>query len=90
VSIWRDGYRDVWRDNGVWEGDTLLRPDHFAHTADFAQEYLKRFIERYAAALRRVDPGTLIFVEGAPGGKHVGWRKGEASGLVNATHWYDV
>jgi len=92
VSIWRDGYCDVWRGNGVWEGDTLLRPDYFAHTADFAQVYLKRFIERYAAAIRRVNPDALIFVEGAPGGEHVSFGEDEASSLslVNATHWYDV
>ena len=27
VSVWREGFRDVWQENGVWEDGTLLRPD---------------------------------------------------------------
>jgi hypothetical protein len=90
VSIWREGYRDVWREHGVWEDGALLRPDHFAHAADFANAYLKPFIVRYAEAMRRVAPDAIIFVEGSPGGAHPRWGAGDPGRVVNAAHWYDV
>jgi hypothetical protein len=90
VSVWRDGFHDLWRDHGVWEGTTLLKPDYFAHTADFTDGYLAPFVARFRRAIREVDPEALIFVEGAPGGRHVHLAPEDAAGIVNATHWYDV
>jgi len=90
VSVWRQGFRDVWRENGVWDDGKLLQSDYFAHTADFADGYLRPFIDRYSRAIREVDPEALIFVEGAPGGKYVRFTPEQARGIVNATHWYDV
>ncbi|MBC8099983.1 MAG: cellulase family glycosylhydrolase, partial [Armatimonadetes bacterium] len=97
--VWRDGYPCVWQQNGVWEPDAdgqpqLLRPDYFAQvngrTPDFANDYLKPFIVRYIQALREVDPHTILFVEGVPGGEHPHWGAGDPPNIVNAAHWYDA
>ncbi|MDP9379952.1 MAG: cellulase family glycosylhydrolase [Chloroflexota bacterium] len=96
LSLWREGYEDVWKQNGVWgEDGELLRPDHFKGSGGgaqgFANEYLKPFISRYAQAIREVDPNALIFLEGTPGGAHPHWgAPGDPGSVVNAAHWYDV
>ncbi len=90
VPVWRQGFRDVWRENGVWEGGRLLQPHYFAHAADFTDGYMAPFVARFREAIREVDPEALIFVEGAPGGRHVRFAPDQAGGIVNATHWYDV
>jgi hypothetical protein len=96
VSLWREGYDCVWKRNGVWAEDgTLLRPNFFngpgGGAQEFADEYLKPFVVRYAEAIRRADPDALIFVEGTPGGAHPHWGEpGDPGRVVNAAHWYDV
>lgn len=97
---WQEGRECVWRENGVWDLDgagrpRLLRPDHFARvggrSVDFARDYLRPFINRYAQAVRQVDPDAIIFLEGVPGqqGAAFTWGPADARGVVHAAHWYD-
>jgi hypothetical protein len=97
ISLWKDGYECVWKQNGVWtdEGGQphLLRPDHFAQVGgrkvDFANDYLKPFIKRFIAAIRAVDPRAILFLEGIPFGGHPHWGPDDPPNAVNAAHWYD-
>ena len=117
ARAWRPGaahrrYDCVWRENGVWDFDAagqpcLLRPDHFAQVngraVEFARDYYRPFAERFAAAIRAVDPRAAIFVEAEP--THplpcplpLSVRSsdlsrsgaGDAPGVVFAPHWYDA
>ncbi|MEO8392382.1 MAG: cellulase family glycosylhydrolase [Chloroflexota bacterium] len=98
VRLWRDGFPDLWQENGVWTGDggdiQPLHSEHFAttkgHPADFVHDYLKPFIARFADGIRSVDPDAIIFVEGVPGGAHGDWGADNPPQTVNAGHWYDV
>jgi len=73
ARVWREGHDCVWKENGVWDlamdgSPRLLRPNHFARVdgrqVDFADDYLRLFANRYARAIRSVDPDALIFVAG--------------------------
>ncbi len=94
ISAWRDPAADVWRREGVWEADAagrphLLRPTHFAGVRFFA-DCVVPFVKRYAAALRAVDPGAILFIEGEPEAEEpLRWDDPE-SPVVNASHWYDL
>lgn len=99
VSLWREGYEDVWKQNGVWtdEGGAprLLRPDHFANKPDgtpanMADDYLKPFIKRFIAEIRAIHPNALLFLEGVPNGQHPHWGPNDPPQAVNAGHWYDA
>ncbi len=76
-KAWRE--RCLWLDHGVWEGDRLLRPEHFA--GDFANGFYRPFLERGAKHLGRVP----LMLETEP------LREGPAwSGPgIWAPHWYD-
>ena len=97
VRLWREGYPDIWQQNGVWAADggnpEITHSDHFGlvngRTPDFMRDYLKPFIVRYAKAIRTIDPHAIIFVEGAPGGGHLDWGADDPAQVVNAGHWYD-
>ena len=98
LSTWRDGYRCVWQQNGVWtdEGGTprLLQPHHFVRAAggtiDFPNAYLKPFALRFTDAIRAVHPTAIIFLEGVPQRGHPHWGADDPPNVVNAAHWYDV
>jgi hypothetical protein len=98
VSVWKDGAKGVWRENGVWtvkDGKPrLLRQDHFAKVngepVDFADDYLKPFIKRFITEIREVDPDAILFLEGVPGGEHPQWDSDDPGDVINATHWYDA
>ncbi len=101
VNVWRAGYDCVWRQNGVWDFDAqgkarLLRPEHFAvvgdREVDFYRDYFRPFANRYAHAIREVDPQSVIFVEGVPSNidaRHLEWTEADAPNIVHAGHWYD-
>lgn len=98
VRVWRAGHDCVWRQNGVWDMDEngqprLLRPDHFAQVSgrrvDFANDYLRPFLNRYAREIRSVAPDTIIFLEGTPASGHPDWGPCDAPNVANAAHWYD-
>ncbi len=91
VSVWRDGCGDVWRAHGVWDvaadgQPKLLRPGHFAR-ADFTQDFLKPFTERFAEGVHAVLPQAQIFVEAEPFAPPP--KYDEPNKLVYAPHFYD-
>lgn len=95
---WREGGDCVWRQNGVWDFDAagrprLLRPDHFSRVAgrpvNFGQDYYRPFANRFAAAIRAVDPRALIFLETEAGSSLPPWRAEDAANVAYAPHWYD-
>lgn len=99
MRIWREGYDGVWRQNGVWDLDEkgrvrLLRPHHFAQVngrdVDFSRDYLRPFVNRYAAAIREVVPHAVIFVETDPRMPPPDWGPEDAQNIVYAPHWYDA
>lgn len=98
ARAWREGYECVWRANGVWDVDAsgqprLLRPNHFCQVngrpVDF-HDYYRPFAERFARAIRAVDPHALIFEEAEPDVVSPHSPPAEREGRVYAPHWYDV
>jgi hypothetical protein len=97
LSLWREGYDCVWKQNGVWTdteaGPRLVRPDHFARVAgravDFATDYLKPFIIRFIHEIRSVHPEAILFLEGIPFGPCPPWGPQDPPNVVHAAHWYD-
>ncbi|MFZ5917983.1 MAG: cellulase family glycosylhydrolase [Chloroflexota bacterium] len=98
VRAWLDGADCIWKQNGVWDvaanGEPrLLRPDYFARAGgravDFNRDYYRPFANRYAAEIRAIHPGALIFVETAPLQPAPCWSPGDAPDIVYAPHWYD-
>jgi hypothetical protein len=100
VRAWLEGYQDIWLENGAWnindEGTPyLLRPDYFAHVdgrkVDFARDYLMPFANRYAKAIREIDPDAIIFfeVDAMHPDMTPPWREGDFDRVVYAPHWYD-
>ncbi len=98
LRAWQGGRVGVWRESGVWDyGDDgqpeVLRPDHFAQTngkqADFPNDFLKPFINRFGKAVREVDAPALIFIESVPHKGLPDWTADDISDVVDASHWYD-
>lgn len=99
INIWREGYDGVWRQNKVWDFDSkgrvrILRPHHFAEvngrTVDFPRDYLRPFINRYAEAIRAVDPKAIICIESDPRMLPPAWGEEDAREIVYMPHWYDA
>ncbi len=99
LRIWREGYAGVWNQNGVWGLDEkyrvrLLKPHHFAQVngmeVDFSRDYLRPFINRFAASIREIDPDTLIFMEVDPRVPPPQWGPDDAKNIVYTPHWYDA
>jgi hypothetical protein len=98
ARAWLPGFDCIWKRHGVWDLDpegrpTLLRPDHFVRVrgreVDFAADYYRPFANRYAAAIRTVDPDAIIFLEGEPNREGPKWGMDDAPNIVYAPHWYD-
>ena len=99
VRAWLPGHECPWREHGVWDLDGsgrphLIQPGYFREVrgrrVDFNRDYLRPFINRYAAAIRREDPSALIFVETIPDHPLPVWGPEDAPRVVAAPHWYDV
>ena len=94
-SVWREGMPDLWQHNKVWEQVAgkakILRQDYFAvvngRTVDFNKDYFAPFIEKFANAIRTIDPDATMFIE-APF-KH-DLPDLSIDNVVNANHWYDI
>ena len=91
VRAWKDDCEDIWREQGIWDLDKdgearMLRPGHFAR-ADFAQDFLKPFTERFAAAIHEVMPEAHIFIESEPLAPPPIYDS--CSKMVYAPHFYD-
>lgn len=95
---WLDGYDPIWQVNGVWDlsvnGEAqLLRPDHFIRVngrlVDFNRDYYVPFNNRFAKAIREVQPEAIIFVENGIREPAPTWGPEDAQNIVYAPHWYD-
>ncbi len=98
VSLWKEGFEPIWKQNGVWgtdgKGNTrLLRPGHFAKVGDrevdFSGDYFRPFANRYAREIRSIRPEAIIFVNRLPSETHLKWGPDDAPNVVHAGHWYD-
>lgn len=97
--LWQTPSADIWRREGVWDvvngKPQLQKPDYFASVKDrpvhFARDYLKPFALRVLDAIRKVDSGALIYVEGPPSpvGEPPPWTAQDPGGVVHAGHFYD-
>jgi hypothetical protein len=101
TNCWQEGHKCIWRNNGVWDIDKagdphLLRADHFAmidgQEANFTQQALIPFINKFAHSIHEIDPKALIFFEGdALNEAHAPqWSADDANNIVYAPHWYDA
>jgi hypothetical protein len=99
VRAWQPERGCVWRENGVWDvgpdgAPRLLRPHHFTEVRgraiDFGRDYLRPFINRYAASIGAVAPQTRFFIETTPGFAPPQWGADDAQPIANAQHWYDM
>jgi hypothetical protein len=97
-TVWLPRRECIWKTNGVWDvspsgAPRLLKPDYFAcvngHAVDFDRDYLRPFVNRYAAAIRKEVPTALIFVETEPSRLPPIWSVADAAHIVSAPHWYD-
>ncbi len=98
LKIWREGYDGIWCQNHVWNVDEkgivrLLEPHHFwkvnGQEVNFSRDYMRPFINRFAASIRQSHPGTLIFIETDPLDKPPQWGAEDAAGIAYAPHWYN-
>jgi hypothetical protein len=98
VSVWKEGFEPIWKQNGVWDLDEsgnpkLLRPDHFAKVGDrkvdFSRDYFRPFANRYAREIRSIKPDAIIFIERLPSENNITWTPDDAPNIVHAAHWYD-
>jgi len=97
VRAWKDGYDPIWQLNGVWKvidgKPVLLQPNHFGYRqgqfVDFNLDYYVPFNNRFAEAIRKVQPKTMIFVEKGFGPDGPKWGSDDARDIVYSPHWYD-
>jgi hypothetical protein len=96
---WLPGRSCIWQEHGVWEvrrdgKPSLQHPDYFSwvggREVDFNRDYLRPFVNRYARAIREIDPQALIFVESVPHQALPEWGPQDAERIVSAPHWYDA
>ncbi len=98
ARLWRNGADCIWQSHGVWEigrdgSPRLLRPDYFAPVGErpvnFGRDFYLPFVDRFARAIRAVDPRALIFIQNEVGGPPPPWGAAETGRIVYAPHWYD-
>jgi hypothetical protein len=98
-SVWLDGFKPIWMQNGVWDVDEdgeprLLQPEHFwkinGRSVKFYRENFCPFANRYAEKIRGIQKDAIIFVEGVPTTEEISWTAGDAPNIVHAAHWYDI
>lgn len=96
VSAWREGKKDIWHENGLWELSAqqkplLTKPHHFSElngrSVDFSNDYFRPFIARFAQEIRTIHPQAIIFVEEA---LEKEMPQIQLPNAVNANHWYDA
>lgn len=97
ITVWMDGFDPIWQENGVWKvinnEPVLLKPGYFAYRrgqiVDFNRDYYVPFNNKFAAAMRNVQPRAIIFVEKGFGPEGPNWGSDDARDVVYAPHWYD-
>ncbi|OQY03885.1 MAG: hypothetical protein B6I20_04120 [Bacteroidetes bacterium 4572_117] len=96
-SVWLAGFNPIWKQHGVWDIDETGKPfvvkkDYFTihkgKKINFAENYFKPFVQKYAQAIQKIDNELVVFVESAtssvlPDLKNDGFK------YVDAVHWYD-
>jgi len=96
--LWKEGAECVWKEHGVWDyvdgKPKILKPDYFSvfegRKISFVNDYIKPFVNRFAREIREVSPNAFIFIEAVPGKDFPDMGPDDATGIVNASHWYDV
>jgi len=96
VSVWFDGFKDIWRHEGVWTIDKngmpkISRNEHFTGT-DFYRDHLSPFFFSCADRIRGIFPEAIIFVQ-APFEPILKGQVREFEvppNSVHAPHWFDV
>lgn len=91
ISAWKD--TDLWWELGVWgveDGKPIALQEEYFADADFLDDGLLPFTQKYADAILAIDPDAMIFMETVPNESHR-LRPIEVppDRLVNAGHWYD-
>jgi hypothetical protein len=96
---WQPGHECIWQTHGVWGYDDrqqprLLQPDYFTKVAgrpvDFNRDYYIPFLNRFAQAIRTVQPGAILFIEEDEFElQPPKWSQSDAANVVFAPHWYD-
>jgi len=101
VSFFKDGFTCPWKQVGVWQDEggvpVLQRKDYFSSyqgkPVNFADDFLKPFINKYINAMKEADERSFFFIEGMPKStresSHPSWNKNDPVNTVNAFHWYD-
>lgn len=98
VSAWLPGRECIWKQHGVWGINpagvpVLLKANYFQTEKDFGRDFYLPFAQRYARAIREVNPNLLLFVELPPTDfgavPFPAISVDELPGTVNASHWYD-
>jgi len=97
VSAWKDGFDPIWQQNGVWKvidnKPVLLQPNHFGYRhgqfVDFNRDYYVPFNNRFAEAIRKIQPKAMIFVEKGFGPDGPTWGPEDAPDIIYSPHWYD-
>jgi len=96
--VWLDGFDPIWQANELWEiassGEPKLkRSDHFSRIngrqVNFNRDYYIPFNNRFAKAVREVQPSWMIFVEKGFRSDGPVWDADDANNIVYAPHWYD-
>lgn len=99
LKAWMSGKKCVWKQHGVWEDNAqgqpvLLNPTYFStvngQPVNFIQQYFLPFIERYAQAIRSIDPQAIIFLEPPVLQAPPQIDSKTLPNVVNASHWYDA
>lgn len=100
ASAWDREAGCPWREHGVWGLDdrghpVVLREEFFSSRpdgsrVDFANDHYRPFVERYAKAIRGINPRWLVFVETPVLGELPDWNGNAPLGIVDGSHWYDV
>ena len=82
LSAWKQTYVDVWKDNGVWDGEGLINAGHFAlqEGETFESSFLTPFNHRFALAINNYNPRWWVLC--FPGLVDI-------STSVASPHWYD-
>lgn len=97
-TAWLEGFNCIWEENGVWERSRngtprLKNPQHFATRngkgIDFGRDYIRPFINRYSAAIRKIHPDAIIFLENRVNTPPPDWGPEDTQNIIFAPHYYD-
>lgn len=98
VSLWKNGKKCIWRENGVWDvnqqgNPVLLNPDafciHEGKEVNFAQDFYLPFAQKFSSEIRSVSPNAILFIETEPGNVPPVNQSSSLENIVYAPHWYD-